>query len=91
MDKAKNYTLRLDSPLAAALEMAARVEDMSIAEWLRRSVSQSLDEKSNDPDFRDRVRGVQREDQEVLDHLLGRARVARSESDTPPAGSAAQD
>jgi hypothetical protein len=82
MAELKNYTLRLDAQLGSALELAARADGMSIAEWLRRSVADSLDERSSDPEFYARLRQVLEEDRQVLDHLLAKGRATRSGSTT---------
>lgn len=65
----KNMTLRLDDQQAADLEAIARVENVSIAEEVRRALASHIATRRGDRDFQARVTASLKRNQEILSRL----------------------
>lgn len=66
---AKNLTVRLDDDLAADTEALARAEGKSLNETVKLALSEAVERRRRDPDFRARVRRIIEQDRELLERL----------------------
>ncbi len=66
---AKNLTLRLDDDLAADADALARAEGKSLNETVKLALSEAVERRRRDPEFRERVRGIIEQDRELLERL----------------------
>jgi hypothetical protein len=65
----KNLTLRLDDGLAADAEALARAEGKSLNETIKLAISEAVERRRRDPDFKARVREIIERDRELLERL----------------------
>lgn len=65
----KNLTVRLPDELAADTEALARVEGKSVNETIKDALSAAIDQRRQDPKFKQRVRRIIDEDRELLERL----------------------
>lgn len=68
MDK-KAYTVRVPADEAAELEAVAAAEDVSVAEEIRRAISDHIAAKRADDEFKARVKEIIEQNQRVLERL----------------------
>jgi predicted transcriptional regulator len=66
---AKNLTVRLDDDLAADTEALARAEGKSLNETVKQALSEAIERRRADPEFKARVRRIIAEDRELLQRL----------------------
>lgn len=66
---AKNLTVRLDDQLAADTEAIARAEGTSLNETVKQALSEAVERRRNDPEFKKRLRRIIEEDRELLERL----------------------
>jgi predicted transcriptional regulator len=69
---AKSMTLRLTDELAADLEAIARVENVPIAEEVRRALSEHIAARRKDRAFQARLRASLERNREILERLADR-------------------
>jgi hypothetical protein len=62
-------TLRLNDEQAAELEAIARVENVPIAEEVRKALAEHIERRRRDRDFQARLRESIKRNQEILDRL----------------------
>jgi class 3 adenylate cyclase len=62
-------TLRLSAEQAAELEAVARVDDVTVSEAVRQAITDHIEARRNDADFRERLRRTMDEDREILERL----------------------
>ena len=65
----KNMTVRLPDDLAADTEALARVEGKSVNELVKDALSETVERRRRDPEFKARVRQIIEEDRELLERL----------------------
>ena len=65
----KNLTVRLDDDLAADAAALARAEGQSLNETVKVALREAVERRRNDPQFKERLRRIIREDQELLERL----------------------
>ena len=65
----KNMTLRLSDEQAAELEAIARVENVPIAEEVRRAIADLIAERRRDKAFQARLRASVERNREILERL----------------------
>jgi hypothetical protein len=65
----KNLTVRLDDELASDTEALARAEGTSLNETVKHALSEAIQRRREDPEFRARVRRIIDEDRELLERL----------------------
>lgn len=65
----KNMTVRLPDDLAADTEALARVEGKSVNETIKDALTDAVERRRKDPNFRARVRQIIEEDRELLERL----------------------
>lgn len=65
----KNLTVRLPDDLAADTEALARVEGKSVNELVKDALSETVERRRRDPEFKARVRQIIEEDRELLERL----------------------
>ncbi len=65
----KNLTIRLDDELAADTEALARAEGQSLNETVKTALREAVERRRDDPEFRQRVRRIIKEDTELLERL----------------------
>jgi predicted transcriptional regulator len=66
---AKNMTLRLTDEQAAELEAIARVENVPVAEEVRRALAEYIADKRRDEEFQARLQASLERNQEILRRL----------------------
>jgi hypothetical protein len=66
---AKNLTVRLDDELAADAEALARAEGKSLNETVKLALSEAVERRRRDPNFKARVRKIIDQDRELLERL----------------------
>lgn len=66
---AKTMTLRLSDEQARELESVARVDEMPVAEAVRRAIDDRIKARREDEEFRARLRRLLEENQEALERL----------------------
>ncbi len=66
---AKNLTVRLDEQLAADTEALARAEGKSLNETVKQALKEAVERRSQDPEFKARLRRIIEEDRELLERL----------------------
>ena len=66
---AKNLTVRLDDELAANAEALARAEGKSLNETVKLALSEAVERRRKDPNFKARVRQIIDQDRELLERL----------------------
>jgi len=66
---AKNLTVRLDDDLAADAEALARAEGKSLNETVKLALSEAVERRRRDPEFKARVRKIIDQDRELLERL----------------------
>ena len=66
---AKNFTVRLPDDEAADIEALARAEGLSLNETVRTALVEAIQKRRADPEFKDRVRRIIKEDRELLERL----------------------
>lgn len=66
---AKNLTVRLDDELAADTEALARAEGQSLNETVKTALREAVERRRDDPEFKQRVRLIIKEDTELLERL----------------------
>lgn len=62
-------TLRLPSNQASELEAVSRAEGKTVSDTVREAIDLLIAERRKDKAFRDRIRRVIEEDQEILERL----------------------
>lgn len=65
----KNMTVRLDDELAADTEALARAEGKSLNETVKQALSEAVERRRQDPEFKARLRRIIEEDRELLERL----------------------
>ena len=65
----KNMTLRLPPEQAAQLEAVARADGVSISDAVRDAITEHIDRRRQDEEFKARLQRVIEEDREVLERL----------------------
>lgn len=65
----KQTTVRLPADLAEEAEVAARVQDKSVNEFIVDALTIEIDRVRKDPDFVARVKRLVERDREILDRL----------------------
>jgi hypothetical protein len=65
----KNLTVRLDDQLAADTEALARAEGKSLNETIKLALSEAVERRRSDPQFKARVRKIIEQDRELLERL----------------------
>jgi len=65
----KAYTVRVEAEEAAELEAVASAEDVSVAEEIRRAISDRIAAKRADEKFKARIREIIEQNQRVLERL----------------------
>ncbi len=66
---AKNLRRRLDDDLAADAEALARAEGKSLNETVKLALSEAVERRRHDPEFKARVRRIIEQDRELLERL----------------------
>jgi hypothetical protein len=66
---AKNLTVRLDDESAADAEALARAEGKSLNETVKLALSEAVERRRRDPEFRARVQRIIDQDRELLERL----------------------
>lgn len=67
----KVLTVRLDKELAAELDAVARVQGAPVSEAIRAAARDYIAESRAEPGFKERLKRLLEEDQEVLESLVG--------------------
>jgi hypothetical protein len=62
-------TLRLNDEQAAQLEAIARVENVPIAEEVRKALAEHIERRRRDRSFQARLKASMKRNQEILDRL----------------------
>ena len=65
----KNLTVRLDDDLASDTEALARAEGRSLNETVKHALSEVVQRRRDDPEFKARVKRIIEEDRELLERL----------------------
>lgn len=65
----KNLTVRLPDELVEDTEALARVEGQSVNETIKNALSDAIDARRRDPEFKRRVQQIIDEDRELLERL----------------------
>lgn len=65
----KSMTLRLPDQQAADLEALARVEGIPVSQAVRDAIASHIDERRKDKEFRNRLKRMIGENQEILERL----------------------
>ena len=65
----KSLTVRLSDELAADTAAIARVDGSSVNETVKQALSEAIERRRSDPNFRARLRRIVSEDQELLERL----------------------
>ena len=65
----KITSLRLPDYMAAELAAVARADDMPVSEAVREAIEKHIAERRADPGFRERLKKLLEEDQQVLKRL----------------------
>lgn len=65
----KVTSLRLPDYMAAELAAVARADDMPVSEAVREAIEKHIAERRADKDFKERLKQLLEEDQEVLKRL----------------------
>ena len=65
----RNLTVRLDSELAANAEAIARADGTSLNETVKQALSEAVQRRRSDPEFKARLRRIIEEDRELLERL----------------------
>ena len=65
----KNMTVRLPDELAADTEALARVDGKSVNETIKDALTQAVEQRRRDPEFKARIRQIIKEDRELLERL----------------------
>lgn len=63
-------SLRLSEELAAEMGAVARVDGTSLSEAIRQAIAKHIEERRDDPEFKERLRKRLEEDREVMESLL---------------------
>lgn len=66
---AKTMTLRLSDEQARELEAVARIDEMPVAEAVRRAIDDRIKARRDDNAFQSRLRRLIQENQEALERL----------------------
>lgn len=66
---AKNLTVRLDDQLAADTEAIARAEGKSLNETVKAALTEAVERRRKDPQFKTQLRRIIEEDRELLERL----------------------
>ena len=66
---AKNLTVRLDDDSAADAEVLARAEGKSLNETVKLALSEAVERRRRDPEFKARVQRIIEQDRELLERL----------------------
>ena len=66
---AKNLTIRLDDDLASDTEALARAEGKSLNETVKHALTETVQRRREDPEFKTRVHRIIEEDRELLERL----------------------
>jgi hypothetical protein len=66
---AKNLTVRLDDESAADAEAVARAEGKSLNETVKLALSEAVERRRRDPEFKARVQHIIEQDRELLERL----------------------
>jgi class 3 adenylate cyclase len=67
--KIKTMTLRLPVEQAIELEAIARVDDITVSDAVRHAITDHVERRRNDSEFRERLRRFMDEEREVLERL----------------------
>jgi len=65
----RNLTVRLDSELAANAEAIARADGTSLNETVKQALSEAVQRRRGDPEFKARLRRIIEEDRDLLERL----------------------
>jgi hypothetical protein len=65
----KNLTVRLDDQLAAETEAIARAEGQSLNETVKQALTEAVERRRQDPEFRQRLTRIIEQDRELLERL----------------------
>ena len=65
----RNLTVRLDSELAANAEATDRADGTSLNETVKQALSEAVQRRRSDPEFKARLRRIIEEDRELLERL----------------------
>ena len=65
----KAMTLRLETDQADAIEKLAEVDNISVAEAVRRAIADHIEARRADPDFQERLRASLDRHREILEKL----------------------
>jgi hypothetical protein len=65
----KNLTVRLPDELAADAEAVARAEGTSLNETIKDALTEAVDRRRKDPEFKKRLRDIVEQDRELLERL----------------------
>lgn len=65
----KAMTVRLDAEQAEALEQVAQVDQVPVAEAVRKAVESHIDTRRHDPEFRVRLKASLERNREILERL----------------------
>ena len=66
----KNFTVRLDDESAADAEALARAEGRSLNETVKLALSEAVERRRRDPEFKARIQRIIDEDRELLVRLI---------------------
>ena len=65
----KGFTVRLDDDQVEELEAVAKVDGVPVAEEIRQAITERIEQRRNDDEFRARLRQSIADNQEILDRL----------------------
>jgi predicted transcriptional regulator len=65
----KGFTVRLDDDQAEELEAVAKVDGVPVAEEIRQAITERIEQRRNDEQFRERLRQSIADNQKILDRL----------------------
>lgn len=65
----KHLTVRLPDELAADAEAVARAEGTSLNETIKDALTEAVDRRRKDPQFKKRLREIVEQDRELLERL----------------------
>lgn len=65
----KAMTLRLPSDKAAEIEAIARIDGITVTDEIRHAIDARIEQRTNDPEFQERLRRIREQDAEILERL----------------------
>jgi hypothetical protein len=69
MDETKAMTLRLPAKQAKELETVAQIDQVPVSEAVRTAIETHIEARRQDKDFRERLRRMLEEQQDILERL----------------------